>query len=122
MISIGSMYCLIPMVFRKAKMYSIDLINLHFWLSTIGVVLYIASMWISGIMQGLMWRALNDDGTLAYTFIESISASHPYYVMRLLGGFLFFSGMLVMAYNVYKTIAQPSKETSNINNSATATA
>lgn len=112
MISIGSIYVLTPMAFRKQKLYSLDLVNLHFWLSTIGVVLYIASMWVSGIMQGLMWRALNDDGTLTYTFIESISASHPYYVVRLLGGFLFFCGMLVMAYNIWMTIRQPNEAVS----------
>ncbi|MDG2442110.1 MAG: cbb3-type cytochrome c oxidase subunit I, partial [Luminiphilus sp.] len=78
-------------------------INLHFWMSTIGTVLYIASMWVNGIMQGLMWRAYNEDGTLTYTFIESLVASHPGYVVRMIGGLIFFSGMLVMAYNVWMT-------------------
>ena len=104
MMTIGAMYVLIPRLYGKTEMYSIKLIDTHFWVSTIGVVLYIASMWIAGVMQGLMWRAFNDDGTLTYTFIESLSATYPYYAIRLLGGMLFFIGMFVMAYNVYKTI------------------
>jgi cytochrome c oxidase cbb3-type subunit 1 len=100
----GSMYAMIPKVFGRQKMYSTSLINLHFWVSTIGVVIYISSMWIAGVMQGLMWRAINDDGTLTYAFIESIKATYPYYVMRVGGGLLFLAGMLIMAYNVYKTV------------------
>jgi cytochrome c oxidase cbb3-type subunit 1 len=84
-------------------MYSIRLIDFHFWTTTIGVVLYISSMWIAGVMQGLMWRAVNDDGTLTYSFIESLEQTYPFYAVRLLGGALVLSGMLVMAYNVWKT-------------------
>jgi cytochrome c oxidase cbb3-type subunit 1 len=105
-ISIGSMYYLIPRLFNKEAMYSLKLINLHFWIATIGVVLYITAMWISGIMQGLMWRAVNaEDGTLTYSFVESVQAMHPFYATRALGGLLFLTGMLIMAYNVYKTVA-----------------
>jgi cytochrome c oxidase cbb3-type subunit 1 len=117
MISIGSLYHLIPKLFGKEQMYSVALINLHFWMSTIGTVLYIASMWVNGIMQGLMWRAYNEDGTLTYTFVESLVASHPGYVVRMIGGLIFFSGMLVMAYNVWMTtrrdvpLAIPNSET-----------
>ena len=103
MISIGAMYHLIPLLFNKERMYSIDLINVHFWMSTIGTVLYIASMWVNGILQGLMWRAYNQDGTLTYTFVESVEASYAGYLVRLIGGSIFFLGMLVMAYNVYMT-------------------
>jgi cytochrome c oxidase cbb3-type subunit 1 len=103
MISIGSLYHLIPKLFGKEQMHSVALINLHFWMSTIGTVLYIASMWVNGIMQGLMWRAYNEDGTLTYTFVESLVASHPGYIVRMIGGLIFFSGMLVMAYNVWMT-------------------
>jgi len=103
MISIGAIYHLIPILFGKERMYSISLINTHFWLSTIGTVLYITSMWVNGILQGLMWRAYNQDGTLTYTFVESLAASHSGYVVRLIGGAIFFSGMLIMAYNVYMT-------------------
>lgn len=109
----GSMYAMIPKVFGKKEMYSTSLINLHFWISTIGVVVYISSMWIAGVMQGLMWRAINDDGTLTYAFIESIKATYPYYVMRVGGGLLFLIGMLIMTYNVYKTVTQQSEESPN---------
>jgi len=105
MISIGSIYYMIPRLFGKKEMYSVPAINLHFWVSTIGVVLYIASMWIAGVMQGLMWRAVNADGTLTYAFVESVKASYPFWYVRLLGGTLFFSGMFIMAWNVYKTVA-----------------
>jgi len=105
MMTIGSMYCLIPRIYNKEGMYSTKLIDVHFWTSTIGVVLYAVSMWISGVTQGLMWRAFNDDGTLTYSFIETVKFTYPYYGIRLLGGLVFFSGMLVMVYNVYKTIA-----------------
>lgn len=103
-ISIGALYALIPKIFNKPGMYSTKLIDVHFWISTIGIVLYIAAMWIAGVMQGLMWRAVNDDGTLTYSFIESIARTYPYYVVRLAGGVLFLLGMLIMAYNVSKTL------------------
>ena len=105
MMTIGTLYNLIPRVFNKDAMYSTRLIDVHFWTSTIGVVLYAVSMWISGITQGLMWRAFNDDGTLTYSFIESLKFTYPYYGLRLLGGLVFFSGMLIMVYNVWKTVA-----------------
>lgn len=105
MISIGAIYHMVPLMYgRKAgEMYSIKLIDLHFWLSTIGTVLYIVSMWVNGLMQGLMWRAVNDDGTLTYSFIESVVVSYPGYVVRFLGGAIFLSGMVVMAWNIWKT-------------------
>ena len=105
MISIGCVYALIPKLFGREQMYSIKLIDWHFWTSTIGVVIYIVSMWMAGVMQGLMWRAVNDDGTLTYTFIESVSSTYPFYHARLLGGVVFLSGMLIMAYNCWRTIA-----------------
>ncbi len=110
MVSIGTMYALIPKVFGREAMYSIKWIDLHFWIATIGVVLYIAAMWIAGVMQGLMWRAVNSDGTLTYTFMESLEATYPYYAVRLLGGVLFFSGMLIMACNVYMTVRSGEKK------------
>jgi cytochrome c oxidase cbb3-type subunit 1 len=105
MMTIGSLYHLIPRLFNREAMYSTKLIDVHFWTSTIGVVLYTVSMWIAGVMQGLMWRAVNDDGTLTYTFVESLEATYPYYGLRLLGGLVFFSGMLIMVYNIWKTVA-----------------
>jgi cytochrome c oxidase cbb3-type subunit 1 len=86
-------------------MWSVRLISAHFWIATLGVVLYIAAMWIAGVMQGLMWRATNADGTLTYAFVESVKATYPFYAIRLLGGVLFLSGMLLMAYNVIRTVA-----------------
>jgi cytochrome c oxidase cbb3-type subunit 1 len=91
-------------------MYSTRLIEAHFWIATIGIVLYIAAMWIAGVMQGLMWRAFNDDGTLTYTFVEGLKATYPYYAVRLLGGLMYLTGMVIMAYNTWKTI-QPERET-----------
>ncbi|KKL01386.1 cytochrome-c oxidase, cbb3-type subunit I [Rheinheimera mesophila] len=104
MVSIGAIYHLIPNIYNQGRMYSIKLINTHFWLHTIGVVLYIVAMWISGIMQGMMWRAVNTDGTLTYSFVQSLEASYPFYLMRFIGGCFVVAGMLVMAYNVVKTI------------------
>jgi cytochrome c oxidase cbb3-type subunit 1 len=104
MVSIGACYHLIPLLFGRSGMYSVPLVNLHFWLSTIGTVLYVTSMWINGLMQGLMWRAYNADGTLTYSFVESVAASHPGYVVRFIGGAIFLLGMLVMGYNTWRTI------------------
>ena len=92
-------------MFGRVEMYSKALITAHFWIATLGVVLYIASMWIAGVMQGLMWRATNADGTLTYAFAESVKATYPFYAIRLLGGTLFLVGMLIMAWNVMRTIA-----------------
>src|SRR6266540_4358064 len=104
-ISIGSIYYLIPRLFGRNEMYSVRLIGVHFWVATLGVVLYISAMWIAGVTQGLMWRAVNADGTLTYAFVESVKATYPYYSIRVLGGVLFLGGMLIMAYNVWKTVA-----------------
>ncbi len=106
LVTMGSMYYLIPRLFGQKQMYSVKAIELHFWLATAGIVLYIAAMWIAGVTQGLMWRALNPDGSLTYTFVESVKASYPFYVIRWLGGVLYLSGMLVMAWNVWKTATQ----------------
>jgi cytochrome c oxidase cbb3-type subunit 1 len=85
-------------------MYSTPAIELHFWIATIGIVLYIAAMWIAGVMQGLMWRAVNPDGTLVYSFVEGVKATYPFYVIRVLGGLLYLGGMLIMGWNVFMTI------------------
>jgi cytochrome c oxidase cbb3-type subunit 1 len=106
MISMGSIYYLLPRLFGRSQMYSIRLIETHFWIATLGIVLYIAAMWIAGVMQGLMWRATNPDGTLVYAFIEAVKATKPYYTMRFFGGLLYLSGMLLMVYNMVKTIQQ----------------
>jgi cytochrome c oxidase cbb3-type subunit 1 len=103
MMTIGSLYYLIPRLWGRTEMWSVRLINTHFWLSTIGVIFYVVNMWIAGVMQGLMWRAMNDDGTLTNTFVQSLEATWPFYVGRLAGGAVFFTGMLVMAYNTIMT-------------------
>jgi len=105
LVSMGAMYYLIPRVFGRSEMHSVKAINLHFWIATIGIVLYIAAMWIAGVMQGLMWRAVSEDGTLTYTFVESVKATYPFYAVRLLGGLLYLCGMLVMAWNTCMTAA-----------------
>jgi len=103
-ITMGALYHLIPRLYGKKEMFSVRAIELHFWVATIGVVLYIAAMWIAGVMQGLMWRALNPDGTLVYSFVESVKATYPFYVIRVAGGLLYLGGMLIMAWNVVMTI------------------
>jgi cytochrome c oxidase cbb3-type subunit 1 len=105
-VSFGALYCLIPWVFNR-RLYSLKLVNWHFWIATIGIVLYITAMWVSGILQGLMWRAYTSNGFLEYSFIESVEAMHPFYVIRAAGGALFVVGSLIMAYNFYKTLASP---------------
>ena len=106
MMTIGAIYSLLPRLYNCNSMYSTRLVDVHFWVSTIGVVLYAVSMWIAGVTQGLMWRAVNDDGTLTYSFVESLKFTYPYYGLRLLGGVLFLGGMLIMAYNVWKTVSR----------------
>ena len=103
MISIGSIYSMLPRLLGLKEMYSTKWVDAHFWLHTIGVVFYIASMWIAGVMQGLMWRATNADGTLTYSFVESLNATYPYYLVRLGGGLVVLGGMLLMALNTWKT-------------------
>ncbi len=106
LISFGAIYHLVPILWNKPNLYSTKLVNTHFWLATVGIVLYIVAMWISGISQGIMWRSYNEQGILQYSFIDVLKATHPLYVMRALGGLFFLTGSLVMAYNIYKTITQ----------------
>ncbi|MBK9658101.1 MAG: cytochrome-c oxidase, cbb3-type subunit I [Rhodanobacteraceae bacterium] len=113
MITIGCVYSLYPRLLKLPGMFSTKAIEAHFWVMTIGVVLYIASMWIAGVMQGLMWRATNADGTLAYTFVESLKLTYPYYYVRFLGGTLVLSGMFVMLWNMWKT-SQMARDTSPV--------
>jgi cytochrome c oxidase cbb3-type subunit 1 len=103
-ITMGSLYYLIPRLAGKKQMASMALVETHFWLGTIGIVLYIAAMWIAGVMQGLMWRAVNPDGTLTYTFVEGVKATYPYYVIRFGGGLMYLTGMCLMAYNTWLTM------------------
>ena len=107
MVSIGSMYILIPRLYGRKEMFSVKAIDLHFWVMTIGIVLYVAAMWIAGVMQGLMWRATNADGTLTYSFVESLNSTYPFYAIRFLGGVLIMVGMVVMVWNVCRTVTRP---------------
>jgi cytochrome c oxidase cbb3-type subunit 1 len=103
-ISFGSLYYLIPRLVGRVQMHSVRAISLHFWIATLGIVLYISAMWIAGVMQGLMWRATSGDGTLTYSFAESVKATYPFYAIRFFGGVLYLGGMLIMAWNVAKTL------------------
>jgi len=104
-ITMGALYWLIPRLYGRTQMYAPRLVDVHFWVATIGIVLYIAAMWIAGVMQGLMWRAVNEDGSLTYPFVEAVKATYPFYYIRLLGGVLYLGGMLLMAWNTFKTVA-----------------
>ncbi|MCB1494422.1 MAG: cytochrome-c oxidase, cbb3-type subunit I [Bauldia sp.] len=106
-ISFGAIYCLVPWLWNRKGLYSLKLVEWHFWLSSLGIVLYITSMWVAGILQGLMWRAYNSLGFLEYSFVETVEAMHPFYLIRALGGLLFLTGAVLMVYNIWKTIASP---------------
>jgi cytochrome c oxidase cbb3-type subunit 1 len=101
-VSFGALYCMVPWLWKR-KLFSTALVEWHFWISTLGILLYITAMWVSGIMQGLMWRAYNDLGFLEYSFVETVEAMHPYYMIRAAGGGLFLIGTLVMTYNLWRT-------------------
>ena len=103
-ISFGAIYCLVPWLWNRREVYSLKLVNWHFWISTLGIVLYICAMWVSGILQGLMWRAYTSLGFLEYSFIETVEAMHPFYVIRAMGGALFLIGALIMAFNLWMTV------------------
>ena len=102
-VTFGALYCLTQWVWKRDRLYSNALVEWHFWIATIGIVLYITSMWVSGIMEGLMWRAYNQFGFLEYSFIETVSAKHISYIIRALGGGLYLTGALIMAYNLVRT-------------------
>jgi cytochrome c oxidase cbb3-type subunit I len=104
MISFAAVYDLVPKLWNRSSLYSMRLVSWHFWLATLGIVLYASSMWVSGIMQGLMWREYDSQGFLIYSFAESVAAMHPYYIIRLLGGLLFLLGSLLMVYNLIRTV------------------
>ena len=104
MITFGALYYLFPRLWNRDGLYSLKLVSWHFWLATIGIVIYAASMWVSGITQGLMWREFDQQGYLVYSFAETVAALHPYFLMRLVGGLLYLSGALVMAYNLIQTV------------------
>ena len=102
-VSFGAVYYLVPRLWKREGLYSLRLVSYHFWIATIGIVLYITAMWISGIMQGLMWRSYDELGFLLYSFVETVQAMHPFYVVRAMGGILFLLGALIMVYNLWRT-------------------
>jgi cytochrome c oxidase cbb3-type subunit 1 len=103
-VSFGAIYFLVPRLWGRKQLYSLKLVEVHFWIATLGIVLYITAMWVSGIMQGLMWRSYDELGFLQYAFIETVEAMHPFYVIRAFGGVLFLAGALVMVYNLWRTV------------------
>ena len=103
-VSFGALYCLVPWLWGRERLYSLRLVSWHFWVSTIGIVFYICAMWVSGILQGLMWRAYDDMGFLEYSFVETVAAMEPFYIIRALGGALFVFGAFIMTYNLWRTM------------------
>jgi cytochrome c oxidase cbb3-type subunit 1 len=104
LISFAAIYHMVPKLWGRQRLYSLRMITWHFWLATLGIVVYAAVMWVSGVMQGLMWREYDDQGFLVYSFAETVQAMHPYYVMRAIGGLLYLAGALLMAFNITMTI------------------
>jgi cytochrome c oxidase cbb3-type subunit 1 len=103
-ISFGAIYYLVPALWRRERLYSQRLVEWHYWIATLGIVLYIVSMWVAGIMQGLMWRAYDQLGFLQYSFVETVAALHPFYIVRMLGGVCFLAGALLMVFNLWRTV------------------
>jgi cytochrome c oxidase cbb3-type subunit I len=109
-ISFGAIYYLVPVLWKRSSLYSLRLVSWHYWIATLGIVFYITSMWVAGIMQGLMWRAYDQFGFLQYSFAESVLAVHPYYVIRMVGGLMFLTGALLMVYNLVQTVRSGTTE------------
>ncbi len=103
-ITFGALYYMVPRLWGRERLYSTKLVSMHLWIATIGIVFYIAAMWVSGIMQGLMWRSYTEMGFLEYSFVESVMAMKPFYAIRVMGGLLYLTGALVMVYNFWRTI------------------
>jgi cytochrome c oxidase cbb3-type subunit 1 len=104
MVTFGALYYLTPRLWARSRMYSLRMVNWHFWLATLGIVFYTASMWVAGITQGLMWREYGADGYLVNSFADAVAAIHPMYVLRCVGGALYLAGGVVMTVNIWRTI------------------
>ena len=109
-ISFGAVYCMVPWLWKKDRVYSNTLIEWHFWIATTGILLYIAAMWVSGIMEGLMWREYTPQGFLANSFVETVSAKHVENIIRTIGGLMYLSGAVIMSYNLWRTVRMPGHE------------
>jgi cytochrome c oxidase cbb3-type subunit 1 len=107
MITFGSLYTLVPAIWKRERMFSATLVEVHFWLALIGTLIYVFAMWNSGIIQGLMWRTYSPDDTLVYSFVDTLVAMYPYYIARAFGGLLFLIGAIVATYNVWMTVRTP---------------
>ncbi len=114
LVTFGMLYYIFPVLWKRERLYSIKLVSYHFWIATIGILLYITAMWVSGIMQGLMWRAYDNLGFLQYSFVETVQAMYPFYLIRALGGTLFLIGALLMVYNLWRTARGDIREESPI--------
>ncbi len=112
-VTFGAIYCLVPWLWKKDKLYSNALVEWHFWIATTGILLYISAMWVSGIMEGLMWREYTPQGFLAYSFIETVAAKHVEMIVRLCGGLMYLTGTLIMIYNLVRTVGLPSTDKAN---------
>ncbi len=113
-ITFGAIYCLVPWLWKKDRLYSNALVEWHFWIATTGILLYITAMWVSGIMEGLMWREYTPDGFLANSFIETVAAKHVENVIRTIGGLMFLTGTVIMSYNLWRTVRLPSRADANV--------
>jgi len=120
-VSFGAIYCLVPWLWKRPRLYSLRLVEWHFWIATLGILLYITSMWVSGILQGLMWRAYDSLGFLEYSFVETVEAMHPFYFIRATGGLMFLAGSVIMVYNLWRTARGDIAE-ENIHHPASASA
>jgi len=109
-ISFGAVYCMVPWLWKKDRIYSNTLIEWHFWIATTGILLYIAAMWVSGIMEGLMWREYTPQGFLANSFVETVAAKHIENIIRTVGGLMYLSGTVIMSYNLWRTVRMPGHE------------
>ncbi|CAN5673945.1 cytochrome-c oxidase, cbb3-type subunit I [soil metagenome] len=109
-ISFGAVYCMVPWLWKKDRIYSNTLIEWHFWIATTGILLYIAAMWVSGIMEGLMWREYTPQGFLANSFVETVAAKHVENIIRTVGGLMYLSGAVIMSYNLWRTVRMPGHE------------
>jgi cytochrome c oxidase cbb3-type subunit 1 len=118
MITFAALYYLAPRLWGRARIYSLRMINWHFWLATLGIVLYASSMWVAGLMQGLMWREYGADGYLVYAFSEVVAALHPLYLIRAIGGLMYLSGALIMVWNVAQTIRGRVRDEKPMNDAA----
>ncbi|MBH5321786.1 cytochrome-c oxidase, cbb3-type subunit I [Aurantiacibacter sediminis] len=110
LITFACVYFLVPRLWKRERMYSLRMINWHFWLATLGIVFYAASMWVAGIQQGLMWREYGADGYLVWSFADTVAAMFPMYVLRAFGGLLYVSGAILMSYNIWMTLAGKQRE------------